>query len=90
MHLVDEGVQDSFMPESRAREPVLSTVKIWPPPAGLEPTHLAPEASALSPELRGLTFRMLSASLVPEQAGLRPDSKVSAGGVDIRVRGEYH
>ena len=27
------------------------------PPVGLEPTHLAPEASALSTELRGRTLR---------------------------------
>jgi hypothetical protein len=33
------------------------------PPEGFEPSHLAPEASALSPELWGLTRRSVAANL---------------------------
>ncbi len=32
---------------------------LFVPPAGFEPAHLAPEASALSPELRGLSVHSL-------------------------------
>ena len=39
---------------------------------GLEPTHLAPEASALSSELRGPAYRNYSSWLCREQAMLVP------------------
>ncbi len=44
----------------------------WAPPAGFEPAHPAPEAGALSPELRG-RFR-------PGLATLRQSKRLSAFG----------
>ena len=41
----------------------------WAPPVGFEPTHTAPEAVALSPELWGLSVR--------RTLGLRPQSEAS-------------
>ena len=46
--------EDIAVPGKAALGGRFSQQYIVVPPAGLEPTHLAPEASALSSELRGL------------------------------------
>src|SRR3954452_16096613 len=43
-------------------------VKRVVPPEGFEPSHLAPEASALSPELWGLALRRHAAKLALDEA----------------------
>ena len=54
----DSPISGGEAQEAALRSPVLSTVRYVVPPGRLELPSLAPEASTLSPELRGHTLKL--------------------------------